>query len=155
MKIDVTINGSKRTLEVAADALLLDVLRANGLLSVKYGCREGTCGTCTVLVDGRATLACVTLAGQVHNRSVETVEVMGSVDRPHPLQRALVDAGAVQCGFCIPGMLLSSKALLSSNPKPTRAEIATALDGNLCRCTGYTKVIDGIERGAAVMRGEP
>jgi aerobic-type carbon monoxide dehydrogenase small subunit (CoxS/CutS family) len=155
MKIELTINGSKRALECEPDALLLDVLRANGLQSVKYGCREGTCGTCTVLLDGRATLACMTLAGQAHGRSVETVEAMGSVDQPHPLQKALVEAGAVQCGFCIPGMLLSSKALLAKNPRPTRAEIATALDGNLCRCTGYTKIVDGIERGAAILRGEP
>ncbi|MBN2361924.1 MAG: (2Fe-2S)-binding protein [Deltaproteobacteria bacterium] len=155
MKIEVTINGTRRELDVAADAMLLDVLRDHGFFSVKYGCREGTCGTCTVLVDGRATLSCITLAGQVHERSVETVEALGSVDRPHPMQRALVDAGAVQCGFCTPGMLLAAKALLQQNPSPTRAEIARALDGNLCRCTGYAKILDGVERGAAAMRGEP
>jgi len=154
VKLDLMINGATRSLEVRPDALLLDVLRNAGYKGVKYGCREGNCGTCTILVDGRAVLSCMTLAGQVAGRRVETIEGVGSVDAPHPLQRALVDEGAVQCGFCTPGVVLAAKALLERSPAPSRAEIARALDGNLCRCTGYEKILRGVERAAGELRGE-
>lgn len=154
MKIDVTINGVATCLEAPGNAVLLDVLRRNGYVSVKEGCRAGPCGACTVLVDGRPILSCLTMVGQVHGRRLETVEGLGTVDEPHPLQQALVDAAGVQCGFCTPGLLLSAKALLDRNPDPTDAEIARAIDGNLCRCTGYVKIIDGVRSAARSLRGE-
>lgn len=154
MKLEMTINGVARTLEAAADARLADVLRGAGYLGVKQGCHDGTCGSCVVLVDGRAMSSCILLAGQAHGRSIETVEGLGNIDAPHPLQQAFVDEAAVQCGFCTPGMLMSAKALLDQNPDPTDAEIVRALDGNLCRCTGYTKIISGVKRAASILRGE-
>ncbi len=154
MKFQLTINGEPREVEAAADALLLDVLRANGYRGVKYGCHEGVCGACTVLVDGQARYACMTLVGQVVDQKVETIEGLGSLDDPHPLQQSFADSGAVQCGFCTPGAILSAKALLDENPAPDRQQIAGALDGNLCRCTGYTKIFDGVENAAKKLRGE-
>lgn len=154
MQLQLTINGKPHAVEVDPNALLLDVLRNLGYSGVKYGCREGSCGTCTVLVDGEAIYSCITLAGQVEGRAIVTIEGLGSTDQPHPLQRAFVDEGAVQCGFCMPGMLLSSKSLLDKTPNPSRAEITGALDGNLCRCTGYEKIFRGVEAAAKKMRGE-
>ncbi|MFH1810825.1 MAG: (2Fe-2S)-binding protein [Pseudomonadota bacterium] len=146
MILDVTINGQAHSLDCAADACLLDVLRAQGYQGVKAGCHEGVCGACTVLVDGQAVYACMTMAGQVQGRHITTIEGLGSLDRPHPLQQAFVDAGAVQCGFCTPGAILSAKALLDRSHKPTRGDIAQAMDGNLCRCTGYVKMFEAVEK---------
>ncbi len=148
------LNGQPVSWRVEPEGILLDVLRDQGYKGVKQGCREAHCGACTILLDGRPVLSCSLRAGQVEGRRVETIEGLGSVDAPHPLQRNLVDAGGVQCGFCTPGVLMSAKALLEENPKPKRREIARALDGNLCRCTGYVKIIDGVERAAQEMGAE-
>ena len=120
-------------------------------MEVKRGCDKGDCGACTVIMDGKAILSCITLALQADGRKVYTVKSLGSWDRLHPLQQAFVDYEALQCGFCTPGMLMSAKALLDHNPKPTREEIREAISGNLCRCTGYTKIVDAIE---AVAKGD-
>jgi len=149
MKLTATINGRARTLEVAPTALLIDVLRDAGYLSVKRGCETGDCGACTVLVDGVPLASCVVFAGKVEGRAITTVEGLGTPDRPHPLMEAMVDAGAVQCGFCTPGMILSAKALLDENPSPTATEVMEALDGHLCRCTGYVKQIEAVLDAAA------
>jgi len=120
-------------------------------MEVKRGCDKGDCGACTVIKDGRAILSCITLALQADGSKVYTVKSLGTWDKMHPLQQAFVDYEALQCGFCTPGMLMSAKVLLDANPKPTREEIREAISGNLCRCTGYQKIVDAIE---AVARGE-
>ncbi|MCU0693675.1 MAG: (2Fe-2S)-binding protein, partial [Polyangiaceae bacterium] len=126
-----------------------------GLKSVKQGCdQEGTCGACTVLIDGLPMLSCITPAPKAAGREVLTVEGLGDPTRPHPLQTAFVDAGAVQCGYCTPGMILSAKALLDRNPAPSDAQIADALSGNLCRCTGYVKIIDAVRNASTALAGE-
>lgn len=150
MKITLKINNEKKDIEIKPNEVLADVLRKMGLYSVKIGCREGSCGACTVLVDGRAIYSCIKLAAQLTGHDITTIEGISDFDSPHPIQKALVDAGAVQCGYCIPGMVLSAKALLDENKKPTDEEIKKALDGNLCRCTGYVKQIEGIKK---VVRG--
>ena len=144
MQIELIINDEKVAWDVSPAANLLTVLRQKGFASVKRGCGEGDCGACTVLVDGHSMRACLLRVCQVAGRHLTTVEGLGSYQHPHPLQHAFVQAGAVQCGFCTPGMILSAKALLDHNPSPTRAEILEALDGNLCRCTGYNKIIDAV-----------
>jgi carbon-monoxide dehydrogenase small subunit len=155
MKLELTLNGVPRTLEISPEALLIDVLRdVAGCKSVKRGCEAGDCGACTVLVDGRPLASCMLLAGQVHGRSITTVEGLGTPENPHPLMTALVEAGAVQCGFCIPGVILSAKALLGENPSPTAEEVKAALDGHLCRCTGYVKQIEGVLAAAAILRAQ-
>jgi carbon-monoxide dehydrogenase small subunit len=152
MDIHVKINGRPATWNVQPGAILLDVLRERGYCSVKRGCGEGDCGACTVLVDGHSMRACLLLVGQVEGRSLITAEGLGSLDHPHPLQQAFVDSGAVQCGFCTPGMLLSAKGLLDEVPAPTRAQVVEALDGNLCRCTGYKKIVEAVELAAQRLR---
>ena len=119
-----------------------------GLVGTKYGCGQGTCGACTVMLDGRAVYACILYAKQAEGRSVRTIESVGTFDKPGDFQKALIDGGAVQCGYCIPGMIMTTKALLDKNPNPTTVEIKDALSGNLCRCTGYTKIINGVETSA-------
>lgn len=153
-KIIITINGNKRSLNIEAHELLLDVLRKEGYTGVKRGCDEGTCGSCTVLINGISVKSCITLAAQVHGKTVTTIEGIGTRDKPHPLQEAFVHEGAIQCGYCIPGMLLSAKALLDKNNNPTEDEVKTALDGNLCRCTGYRAQIVAVLNAASKMRGE-
>jgi carbon-monoxide dehydrogenase small subunit len=150
---DICIKVNDRELrgKVKAETSLLDFLRANNHTEVKRGCDKGDCGACTVIKDGRAILSCITLALQAEGSKVYTVKSLGSWDRMHPLQQAFVDYEALQCGFCTPGMLMSAKALLDANPRPTREEIREAISGNLCRCTGYQKIVDAIE---AVARGE-
>lgn len=152
MDIHVTINGRALTLRVGPGEILLDVLRAHGYTSVKTGCGEGDCGACTVLLDGRAVRACLLVAGQVEGRALTTAEGLGTNTEPHLLQQAFVDSGAVQCGYCTPGMLLSAKGLLDVTPAPSAAEVAEALDGNLCRCTGYKKIIEAVELAAERMK---
>lgn len=141
---------------VPANLTLLELLRDRlGLTGTKRGCSaSGNCGACTVLVDGKPTLSCLTLAWMVRDRRILTVEGLSRQGRLHPLQQAFLDVGAVQCGFCTPGMLLSAKALLDANPDPTRDEAAQALAGNLCRCTGYVKILDAVLAAAAVIRSE-
>lgn len=138
--ITLTINGQTRTLAVDPDETLSSVLRREGFKGVKVGCDEGVCGACTVILDGRTVNSCHVYAFQAHGRVVETIEALGTFDQPHRLQQALADEGAVQCGFCMPGMILSAKALLEANPRPTEDELKEHLDGNLCRCTGYEKI---------------
>jgi len=138
--ISFWINGEKRDFEVAADEKLLDLLRRKGYKSVKYGCGEATCGSCTVIMDGRAILSCVLYAFQADGRDVWTVEGIGDFDNPHPFQTALAEEGAVQCGFCIPGMVLSAKAMFDAHPVPDDELMKEMMDGNLCRCTGYEKI---------------
>jgi aerobic-type carbon monoxide dehydrogenase small subunit (CoxS/CutS family) len=154
MRISTTINGVARTFECEPGATLLEVLRSLGYKSVKQGCdHEGTCGACTVLLDGEAVLSCITPAPRAAGHRITTVEALGDPSHPHPLQEAFVDAGAVQCGYCTPGMILAASALLDKVPSPTRAQIAEALSGNLCRCTGYVKIFDAVENAAAAMHG--
>jgi len=143
------VNGQPLRATVAVEATLLDVLRNElGVVEVKNGCGQGDCGACTVLLDGDAVNSCLTLAVQADGRQVTTVKGLGSPEAPHPLQESFVAHGAVQCGFCSSGMVLSAASLMKQNPTPTRAEIREAISGNLCRCTGYTKIVDAIEEVA-------
>jgi aerobic-type carbon monoxide dehydrogenase small subunit (CoxS/CutS family) len=144
VKINVTINGSPKEIEISPHEKLLDVLRRQGYLGVKYGCGRGECGTCTVILDGRAVKSCITFAAQADGRSVVTVEGIGQPDHLHPIQEAILDHGASQCGYCTSGIICSAKALLDENPHPTEAEVRQALKGNLCRCTGYDKYVQAI-----------
>ena len=144
MDIHTNINGKAVVWKANPGENLLQVLRREGFVSVKRGCDEGDCGACTILVDGAAQRACLLLAGQVEGRALITVEALGTPEEPHVLQQAFVEHGAVQCGFCTPGMLLSARALLDENPSPTHQEVCEALDGNLCRCTGYVKIIAAV-----------
>ena len=152
MRIHLTVNGTGRTWEVAPGDTLLDALRREGLVGVKKGCGAGDCGACTVLLNGRAVNACLVLAVKAEGGAVVTIEGIAEGGRLHPVQEAFLDAGAVQCGYCTPGMVLSAVSLLSHNPDPSEAEIREAISGNLCRCTGYVKQIAAIERAAARMR---
>ena len=138
---------------VSGEATLLEILRERlGMIGTKEGCGIGECGACTVLVDGRAQNACLTAAWQVAGRAVTTIEGLAEGERLHPLQQAFMDAGAVQCGFCTPGMIMSAADLLTRNPEPREDEIRTALSGNLCRCTGYRDIIRAVRRAARSMR---
>ncbi len=140
------INNREYALEVAPNETLLDVLRDRlGLTGTKMGCNRGDCGACTVLVDGRPVNSCLVLAIRVDGRQISTVEGLAEEEDLHPLQAAFLDHGAVQCGFCTPGMLMTAKGLFSQNPRPSKNEIQEALSGNLCRCTGYVKIIEAIE----------
>ena len=151
----LTINGEERAVDAPAHHTLLEVLREEcGLTGTKHGCELGECGTCTVLVDGRPVLSCLALAVEAEGRSIETVEGMHLGNRLHPLQAAFADLGAAQCGYCTPGILMVAKALLAANPRPSRGEIEEALAGNLCRCTGYHKIVEAVEWAAARQRGE-
>lgn len=152
MKVKMIVNGRPREAEVEATLRLIDLLRDRfGLTSVKEGCSEGECGACTVLVDGRAVTSCTILAFQMEGKSITTLEGLAD-DELHPLQEAFVDNDAVQCGFCTPGMILSAKALLDANPSPTEDEVRRALEGNLCRCTGYVPIIRAVLEGAQRLR---
>jgi aerobic-type carbon monoxide dehydrogenase small subunit (CoxS/CutS family) len=155
IRFSTRINGVTRDVECDPGASLFDVLRELGYKSVKQGCdHEGTCGACTVLLDGQAILSCITPAAKASNREVVTVEGVGHPSQPHPLQSALVEAGAVQCGYCTPGMVLASKALLDKVPDPTEEQVKEALSGNLCRCTGYVKILEAVKNAAETMRKE-
>ena len=147
------VNGQEREVIIEPHMLLIDVLRDElGLTGTKYACGAGDCGACTVLIDGRPSFSCLTLAVTAKGKSILTIEGVAEGNELHPIQQAFVDQGAVQCGFCTPGMILATKALLDENPQPTRDEIKTALAGNLCRCTGYVKIVDVVEVAAAAMR---
>jgi carbon-monoxide dehydrogenase small subunit len=153
--VTITVNGEVRRASVPPETTLLQLLREHfHLTGAKSGCEVGDCGACTVLVDGRAVNACLILAGQADGRRVLTIEGLATKDRLHPIQKAFEDSGALQCGFCGPGVLLSVTALLDENPAPTRSEIRDALAGNLCRCTGYTKMIDATLDAAGMLRAE-
>jgi carbon-monoxide dehydrogenase small subunit len=149
------INGEDRTVAFPIHHTLLEVLREEcGLTGTKHGCELGECGTCAVLVDGRPILSCLALAAEMGGRSIETVEGMQNGNTLHPLQAAFADLNAAQCGYCTPGILMTAKALLADNPAPTAEEIREALSGNLCRCTGYHKIVEAVEWAAARLRGE-
>jgi aerobic-type carbon monoxide dehydrogenase small subunit (CoxS/CutS family) len=151
--LSLTINGVVRTASVAPETTLLDLLRDHfSLTGTKLGCGVGDCGACTVLLDGKAVNACLVLAGQANGRSVLTIEGLGTRDHLHPIQKAFEQNGAVQCGFCGPGVVLSAKALLDENPEPSAHEIRDALAGNLCRCTGYSKMIEAVQDAAKILR---
>lgn len=152
MDIHVTINDEPVVWQVKPGERVLDVMRREGFASVKHGCGEGDCGSCTILVDGKTMRACLLLAGQMEGREITTVDALGTPEAPHPLQKAFVECGAVQCGFCTPGMLLSAYALLKRSPDPTEDEVREALDGNLCRCTGYVKIIEAVLLAAKRMQ---
>lgn len=144
-QVELTVNGVARRAEVAPETTLLSVLRDTwDLKGSKLGCDVGDCGACTVLLDGLSANACLLLAVQANGREVVTIEGLGDFDYLHPLQAACERLSSYQCGFCAPGMIISAKALLDENPTPTEHEIREALAGNLCRCTGYTKVVDAI-----------
>ena len=150
MKISFTLNGTLISAEAPADTTLLAFLRdVLGMTGVKEGCAIGECGACSVLLDGRLVNSCLTLAAQAGGRNVVTIEgIRGSDGGPNDLQQAFIDYGAVQCGYCIPGMVLAGEALLAKNLSPTRAEIRIAIAGNLCRCTGYQQIVDAIQATA-------
>ncbi len=148
MNIQFTLNGKVRTADIDPGEKLATMLRRLGCASVKTGCHEGACGSCGVLMNGRIVNSCLVYAAQADGGNVETVESIGSLDRPHPIQAALVEEGAVQCGFCMPGMIMSAKALFDRNPHPTDQEIAIQLDGQLCRCTGYEKIQTALRKVA-------
>jgi aerobic-type carbon monoxide dehydrogenase small subunit (CoxS/CutS family) len=149
----LTVNGDRRELGVPSHWTLLEALRYGlGLTGSKQGCDKGDCGACTVLLDGEPTLSCITPALDAEGRAVTTVEGLARPDGAHPLQDAFGECGAAQCGFCTPGILMSAAALLERTTSPTRHEVKEALAGNLCRCTGYTKIFEAVELAAARMR---
>lgn len=145
-RIEIELNGELRSVEVQPQETLLEVLR-NRLeaMEVKNGCGKGDCGACAVILDGKAVNSCLTLAVQADGKRVTTLRGIGTEDRPHLLQESFVEHGAIQCGFCAPGMMVTARAFLDHNPRPTREEIREAISGNLCRCTGYKKIIDAVE----------
>src|SRR3982075_371064 len=151
--LPLDVNGERTELLLPVHKTLLEVLREDmQLTGTKHGCELGECGTCTVLVDGRPELSCLLLPLQVEGRAITTIEGMASGSQLHPLQQAFAELGAAQCGYCTPGILLSARSLLETNPRPSRDEIREALAGNLCRCTGYTKILDAVELAAGRMR---
>jgi carbon-monoxide dehydrogenase small subunit len=147
------INGRSYEAIITPNMTLSELLREKlDLTGTKYACGVGECGSCTVLVDGKPTLSCSTLAIAVRNKDILTIEGLAKGTELHPIQQAFIDTGAMQCGFCSPGMIMMSKALLDENPKPTREEVKEGLGGNLCRCTGYVKIIDAVMAAAETMR---
>jgi len=150
--ITLTINGELHEALIEPDRTVLDVLRTDlGLTGTKTNCLDAECGVCTVLVDGLAVNACLYLAVVAQGRAITTIEGLASTGALHPLQEAFVAHGAVQCGYCIPGMILSAKAYLDDHPRPTEAQVREALAGNLCRCTGYQKIVDAVLAAASRM----
>ncbi len=149
----LTVNGTDHEVIIEPHMLLVDVLRDKlGLTGTKYACGAGDCGACTVLIDGEPCLSCLTLAVRAKGKDITTIEGMADGPTPHPIQQAFIDTAAIQCGYCTPGMIMSTKALLDTNPSPTKEEIELGLAGNLCRCTGYVRIIDAVEAAAVAMR---
>ena len=153
-RLRLTVNGELQDVLVPVHKTLLEVLREDlRLTGTKHGCELGECGTCTVLIDGVPVLSCLALPAELEGRAIKTVEGMAEGSRLHPLQQAFAELGAAQCGYCTPGILLTAEALLTSNAGPSRNEIRAALAGNLCRCTGYTKILEAVELAALRMAG--
>jgi carbon-monoxide dehydrogenase small subunit len=150
--IKLKVNGKQLELLAAPNSTLLEILRNNGHVEVKCGCEKGDCGACAVILDGEAVDSCLTLAWIADGSEVQTVKGIGTEATPHPLQTAFIEEGSVQCGYCIPGIIVAAKVLLDENPDPTDSDIRVALSGNLCRCTGYTRIFSAIHKAAQVMR---
>ncbi len=154
--IEFNLNGKEISFEIGPSETLMELLRRSGYVGTKNGCTDGACGSCSVILDGRSVNSCVTFAFQAHGRKVTTIEGVGDYDHPHPFQSNLVKHGGCQCGFCIPGFVISVKALLDEIPNPTREQIEVNLDGNFCRCTGYEKIEDALHTTIADnLKGEP
>ncbi|MBM3482675.1 MAG: (2Fe-2S)-binding protein [Alphaproteobacteria bacterium] len=149
--ISITLNGTRRSIAMSATTrTLMTVLRDDlGLTGTKDACSQGVCGSCTVLIDGAPARACLILTATLDGASVTTIEGLGSTEAPGPVQQAFIDAGAIQCGFCMPGMIIQATSLLRTKPRPSRDEIRHAISGNLCRCSGYAKVIEAVELAAS------
>ena len=153
--VKLVINGETHVLEVEHRRTLLEVIRDDlRLTGTKKMCGQGECGSCTVLMDGLAVNACLVLALDADGKRIETIEGLAQGGMLHPIQEAFIEKGAIQCGFCAPGMILTTKALLAKNPSPTEVEIKTAIAGNFCRCTGYARIVDAIQSAAVRLRGE-
>lgn len=149
MKIRFTLNGKPTEMDAPPDSRVIDLLREDlGLTGAKEGCGSGECGACTILVDGETRLSCLMLSAQLEGRSVQTIEGIAQGDELHPVQQSFIEHGAVQCGYCTAGMVLTSLDLLKRNPSPSRDEIRRAISGNLCRCTGYQKIVDAVEQAS-------
>lgn len=153
MKVEFTVNGESYERDADGDTRLLDYLRQElGLTGVKEGCGVGECGACTVLIEGKPTLSCLTYLPQVDGKEITTIEGLEEDGKLHPLQEAFVETGGVQCGFCTPGFIMVALELLERNPDPTREEIREWIEGNICRCTGYTKIVDAIQLAGKRLR---
>jgi carbon-monoxide dehydrogenase small subunit len=151
--VTLTVNGKEKTITTDAERPLLDVLREElHLTGAKYGCGEGRCGACSVLMDGRRVLSCVTPVAQADKKAITTIEGLATGDSLHPVQEAFLAEGAMQCGYCTPGMILTAVGLLEKNPNPTDQEIAAEMNVNLCRCNGYTKIVSAVRRAAEKMQ---
>jgi aerobic-type carbon monoxide dehydrogenase small subunit (CoxS/CutS family) len=149
MQLEFTLNGAKHRLETDGERTLLEVLREDlGLTGAKYGCGEGDCRACTVLVGGEAVASCQLSIREMKDKEVRTIEGLAAAGGLHPVQRAFIEAGAMQCGYCVPGMILTAASLLAENPKPTDAQIVEAMDGNLCRCCGYVNILEAVRIAA-------
>ena len=153
MKIEITVNGRMRSFDVEPNTLLLNLVRDDlHLTGAKYGCGVGECGACTVILDGEPVLGCMVLAVDADGKCVETIEGLAEGSNLHPIQESFIEEGAVQCGFCTPGFIMTAKKLLEENPDPTELEIRDYLRGNLCRCTGYVNIIKAVQKAAEKMR---
>lgn len=149
LAVTLKVNGETKELLIKEDALLIDVLRDEvGLTGTKKGCGEGECGTCTVLIDGRPVNSCLVLAALAQGKEILTIEGVGTPENLHPIQQAFVEEGAIQCGFCTPGMVMTTKALLDREKNPDEQQIRKTISGNLCRCTGYVKIVKAVKRAA-------
>ncbi|MCX7706932.1 MAG: (2Fe-2S)-binding protein [Anaerolineae bacterium] len=146
--VTLHVNGRTHTLAMMPNTTLLEALRDLGYVDVKVGCEKGDCGACAVLLDGHAVNSCMVLALQADEAHIVTAAGLGTVANPHPIQEAFADHGAIQCGYCTPGLVIAAKALLDENPRPTELEIREAISGNLCRCTGYGQIIEAIQAAA-------
>jgi len=154
MRVEIIVNGRRRAFEVEPNVLLINLLREEThLTGTKYGCGLGECGACTVHLDGEPVLACLTLAADADGRRVDTIEGVAEGDKLDPVQEAFLEEGAVQCGFCTPGFIMTTKALLAEKPEPSEAEIREYLKGNYCRCTGYVNIIRAVQTASRKMRG--
>jgi carbon-monoxide dehydrogenase small subunit len=152
ISIEMTVNGENRTFSFAPEETLLKVLRDNGYTEVHNGCETGDCGACVVILNGKTVNSCMVLAASAKSGEILTVKALGDIYNPHPIQRAFAQSGAIQCGFCTPGQILSTYVLLLENPAPEEEQIKKALDGNICRCTGYKKIIEAVSLAGKLMR---